>query len=254
MLKIILGDDDKFLLALEREKLDREIEQLQINAKIVFLSTSDVELLQYVKNNRDAYLIFLDLDFGQSRLNGIDIAKQMKQMAPECKIVFVTNHEEMAMQVLKSGVEPFGFIEKSTDMNVMRLGYRKYLQIASKTLKSEEQTCEEEEEITIQLGFDETMQIKKHTIMYVETDKGISHGITYHTVDSSKITVRDSLQQVQELLGDQFIKIHRAILVNKEVIIGMQGTDVILSDGTILPCSIRLKNGMKELLKKKSVK
>lgn len=254
MLKIILGDDDKFLLALEREKLDQEIGQLQINAKIVFLSTSDVELLQYVNNNKDTYLIFLDLDFGQGRLNGIDIAKQIKRMVPECKIVFVTNHEEMAMQVLKSGVEPFGFIEKSTDMNAMRLGYRKYLQIANKLLQSEEQVREEEEEIRIQLGFDETMQLKKHTIMYVETDKGISHGITYHTVDGSKITVRDSLQQVQELLGNQFIKIHRAILVNKDVIIGMQGTDVILSDGTILPCAIRLKNNIKELVKKKSVK
>lgn len=252
MLKIILGDDDKFLLQLEREKLEQQIERLQIQAKIVFLSTSDADILQYVENNQEPYLCFLDLDFGRGKLNGIDIAKQIKQMIPECKIVFVTNHEEMALQVLKSGVEPFGFIEKTTDMNTMSQGYRKYLQIASKMLINEE-TATSEEEITIQLGFDETMKIKKHAIMYVETEKSISHGITYHTVDGSNITVRDSLQLVQERLGDSFIKIHRAVLVNKDAIIGMQGTDIILSDGSTLPCSIRLKNSIKEIVNRRSL-
>lgn len=248
MIKIILGDDDKFLLQLEREKLDKQIKQLQISAKIVFLSTSDTEILQYVQNNPEPYLCFLDLDFGRGKLNGIDIARQMKQIIPECKIVFVTNHEEMALQVLKSGVEPFGFIEKTTDMNEMSQGYRKYLQIAGKMLASNEIVERDEEEITIQLGFDEIMKLKKHSIMYVETEKSISHGITYHTVDGSNITVRDSLQLVQEKLGDDFIKIHRAVLVNKDVIIGMQGADIVLSDGNTLPCSIRLKNSIKEIL------
>lgn len=216
MINIILGDDDKFLLQLEREKLDQQIRQLQIPAKIVFLSTSDTEILQYVQSNPEPYLCFLDLDFGRGKLNGIDIARQMKHMIPECKIVFVTNHEEMALQVLKSGVEPFGFIEKTTDMIAMSQGYRKYLQIAGKMLLNEESGVKDEEEISIQLGFDETMKLKKHTIMYVETEKSISHGITYHTVDGSHITVRDSLQLVQEKLGDNFVKIHRAVLVNKD--------------------------------------
>lgn len=248
MLKIILGDDDKFLLQLEREKLSAQIKQLQIQAKIVFLSTSDTEILQYVQSNPEPYLCFLDLDFGKGKLNGIDIARRMKQLVPECKIVFVTNHEEMALQVLKSGVEPFGFIEKTTDMNAMSQGYRKYLQIAGKMLMKEETVADAEEEITIQLGFDETMKINKHAIMYVETEKSISHGITYHTVDGSNITVRDSLQVVQEKLGSGFLKIHRAVLVNKDAIIGMQGADIILSDGRPLPCSIRLKNSIKEIL------
>lgn len=248
MLKIILGDDDKFLLQLEREKLNQQINQLQIPAKIVFVSTSDTDILQFVQNNQEPYLCFLDLDFGRGKLNGIDIARQIKHTIPECKIVFVTNHEEMALQVLKSGVEPFGFIEKTTDMNVMSQGYRKYLQIAGKMLLNEESDDSADEEITIQLGFDENMKIKKHAIMYVETEKSISHGITYHTVDGSNITVRDSLQLVQERLGDNFIKIHRAVLVNKDVIIGMQGADIILSDGNTLPCSIRLKNSIKEII------
>lgn len=253
MIKIILGDDDKFLLQLEREKLDQQIKQLQISAKIIFLSSSDTEILQYVQNNPEPYLCFLDLDFGRGKLNGIDIARQMKQIVPECKIVFVTNHEEMALQVLKSGVEPFGFIEKTTNMNEMSQGYRKYLQLVVKMLKNEETVGKPEDEIAIQLGFDEIMKLKKNTIMYVETEKSISHGITYHTIDGSNITVRDSLQLVQERLGEGFIKIHRAVIVNKDMIIGMQGADIVLSDGNTLPCSIRLKNSIKEIISVRSI-
>lgn len=249
MLKIILGDDDSYLLQMERERLDQEIANLRMQAKVAFVSTSDTELLEYVKNNKEPFLCFLDLDFGKGNLNGIDIAKQMKRMVPDCKIVFVTNHEEMAMQVLKSGVEPFGFIEKTTNMLTLVQSYRKYLQIADKMLQKDETKYDFADEITIQLGFDETMQLKKHTILYVETEKSISHGITYHTVDGSHITVRDSLQQVQDVLGEQFLKIHRAIIVNKEAVIGFQGGDVLLSDGTALPCAVRLKKEIKSMLK-----
>ncbi len=247
MLKIILGDDDKFLLQLEKEKLDKEIDSLRLQAKIVFVSTSDTEILEYVQHNPEPFLCFLDLDFGNGKLNGIDIAKRMKQIVPECKIVFVTNHEEMAMQVLKSGVEPFGFMEKTTNMQMLSQNYRKYLQIARKLLERDTEQVVEEE-ITIQLGFDETMQLKKHSILYVETEKSISHGITYHTMDGSHITVRDSLQQVQEVLGEGFLKIHRAIIVNEEAVIGIQGNEVLLSDGNTLPCAVRQKKVIKDIL------
>ena len=121
------------------------------------------------------------------------------------------------------------------------------MQIARKLLERDTEQVVEEE-ITIQLGFDETMQLKKHSILYVETEKSISHGITYHTMDGSHITVRDSLQQVQEVLGEGFLKIHRAIIVNEEAVIGIQGNEVLLLDGNTLPCAVRQKKVIKDIL------
>lgn len=57
--------------------------------------------------------------------NGIDVAKALLQTGSDCKIP--TNHHEMALDVLKSGVETFGFLEKSSDISKFSDGYRKYI-------------------------------------------------------------------------------------------------------------------------------
>lgn len=93
-----------------------------LNAKIVSIASSSNELFSYIRNNPSQYLVFLDLDFGSGKLNGIDVAKVLRQTDSDCKIVFTTNHQEMAMDVLKSGVEPFGFLEKSSDISKLADG------------------------------------------------------------------------------------------------------------------------------------
>lgn len=79
-------------------------------------------------------LIFLDLDFGNNEFNGIDLARQIRAVSPGSKIVFVTNHYELALDVLKSGTEPFGFIEKTTDIHKMNRNCYQYLYLANKQL------------------------------------------------------------------------------------------------------------------------
>ena len=113
MLKIILCDDDRFILQLGTEKINEMIRANGFDAKIVSIVTNSNELFSYIRNNPSQYLVFLDLDFGSGKLNGIDVAKTLRQTDSDCKIVFTTNHHEMAMDVLKSGVEPFGFLEKA---------------------------------------------------------------------------------------------------------------------------------------------
>ena len=77
MLKIILCDDDKFMLRLGSDKISEIVDSCHLEAKIVSRALDSSELLLYVKNNPDRYLIFLDLDFGSGKLNGIDIAKNL---------------------------------------------------------------------------------------------------------------------------------------------------------------------------------
>ena len=127
MLRIILCDDDPFILQLSADKINEMIEANGLDAKIVSIAVNSSELFSYLRNNPSQYLIFLDLDFGSGKLNGIDVAKTLRRTDSDCKIVFTTNHHEMAMDVLKSGVEPFGFLEKSSDISKLTDGYRKYI-------------------------------------------------------------------------------------------------------------------------------
>ncbi len=244
MLKIILCDDDQFILQLGAEKMNDMIKSQKLDAKVVSLASGSHELFSYIKNNPSQYLIFLDLDFGNGKLNGIDVAKTLRQTGSDCKIVFTTNHYEMAMDVLKSGVEPFGFLEKSSDISKLSDGYRKYIMMLLHKTKSE--MPDSSEFILLNPGMDEEISVYLDDIVYVETEKNVSHGITYHTVNGSVITIISTLDVEQKKLGDGFIRVHRSYIVNKKHILKMKDGFLKLSNQQEIPCSFRLRSEVKK--------
>lgn len=246
ILDIILCDDDKFILQLGAKRIEEEIAQKHVDARMACIAVESNEVLQYLKNNAGYYLIFLDLDFGNGKLNGIDVAKQIKGICDNVKIVFVTNHRDMAMQVLSSGVEPFGFLEKTADMQLLKNGYGRYIQMAISAFLP---VRRETEWLELSVGIDETVRIDKQLILYLEAEKTISHGVSYHTMDGSFITIRDTLEHCWERLGADFIRVHRSILVNKKYIVSLNGATLHLSNGEEIPCAIRMLKEVKRCLK-----
>ena len=247
MLKIILCDDDQFILQLGAEKINEMIETNSFEAKIVSIAANSNELFSYIKNNPSQYLVFLDLDFGSGKLNGIDVAKALRQTDSDCKIVFTTNHHEMAMDVLKSGVEPFGFLEKSSDISKLADGYRKYIVMLLN--KTTPETSNNTETILLHPCMDESVSVLLDDIVFVETEKNVSHGITYHTVNGSVLTIISTLDAELERLGDSFIKVHRSYLVNRKHILRMKDGFLKLSNQQEIPCSFRMRNEVKKWIK-----
>ena len=99
--------------------------------------------------------------------------------------------------------------------------------------------------IRLQVGFDEYVSIVMDDIIYVETEKAISHGITYHTVNGSAITIISTLDEELKRLGDGFIKPHRSYLVNKRHVLGMKDGCLTLSNQEEIPCAFRLRSEVK---------
>ena len=138
MLEIILCDDDPFILKIIREQVEHILSESISEGRIACVASGYQELFLFLKKHPGEYLFFLDLDFGSNEFNGIDIAKQVKKSFPGSKIVFVTNHYELALKVLKSGVEPFGFIEKTTDIMKMNQCCYQYIYLAQKSFPPDE--------------------------------------------------------------------------------------------------------------------
>ncbi len=134
MLKIILCDDDPFILKIIQEQIEGILSSQGLDGRIVCISSNGKDMISYLKNHPEEYLFFLDLDFGNNEFNGIDLAKQIRSIVPGSKIVFVTNHYELALDVLKSGTEPFGFIEKTTNIHKMNRNCYQYLYLANKQM------------------------------------------------------------------------------------------------------------------------
>ena len=247
MLKIILCDDDRFILQLGAEKINEMIRANGFDAKIVSIAANSNELFSYIRNNPSQYLVFLDLDFGSGKLNGIDVAKTLRETDSDCKIVFTTNHHEMAMDVLKSGVEPFGFLEKSSDISKLADGYRKYIVMLLN--KTRPETSNNTETILLSPCMDESVSVLLDDIVFVETEKNVSHGITYHTVNGSVLTIISTLDAELERLGDSFIKVHRSYLVNRKHILRMKDGFLKLSNQQEVPCSFRMRSEVKKWIK-----
>ncbi|MCM1262903.1 MAG: LytTR family DNA-binding domain-containing protein [Butyrivibrio sp.] len=252
MLKIILCDDDRFILQLATDKINEMIESHGFDAKIVSIALNGNELFSYIRSNPSQYLVFLDLDFGNGRLNGIDVAKSLRQTDSDCKIVFTTNHHEMAMDVLKSGVEPFGFLEKSSDISKLTDGYRKYIVMLLNSTNTDVpngMTTNNTEAILLNPCMDEEVLVLLDDIVFVETEKNVSHGITYHTVNGSVLTIISTLDTELERLGNSFIKVHRSYLVNKKHILRMKDGFLKLSNQQEIPCSFRMRNEVRQWIK-----
>ncbi len=234
MLNIIVCDDDAFTLRLVTSLLKTAIEKSAAKARLSCIASSGMEVLNFIANSPGSYLYFLDFDFGKEELNGIDLVKRIYLKDPNGKIVFVTSHSEKAMDILRSGIRAFGFIDKTPEQEKMISEYVKYLRMAS----AQEAPAASLPMIRLPLGIDETAALPLSDIIYVDSVKSMAHSICYHTFDGSEITVRDTIEHALELLGSNFIRCHRSVLVNKQYVISLKNGLLKLSNGETVTCAM----------------
>ena len=249
MLNVIICDDDRFMLESSVQAAQTCIRKGSLNSGVVCATQDFREVLLFLDKNPGTYLYFLDIDFGRDNLNGLDVAKIIKRKESASKIVFVTSHADMGMDILKSGVEAFGFIEKTLDKNKMLLGYSKYISLAIESTSPT--NLHDEPGIKLLVGIDEYVTLQISQILYVESDKSMSHFVRYHTVDGSDLSIRDSIENVLKNLGDNFMKSHRSVIINKKYVVSVSDGIVNFAGGEQAACSFRLKN---EVLRKCGVK
>ena len=77
MLGFVLCDDNKANLDRLAVMLDSIFMQYNINAKVIFSSTTPEDILTYVKSNT-ADVLFLDIDL-KAELSGIDLANSIRK-------------------------------------------------------------------------------------------------------------------------------------------------------------------------------
>lgn len=247
MLKIILCDDDPFILKIIQRQIEQILSDYALEGQIACITSSYKDLLIYLKKNPENFLFFLDLDFGSNEFNGIDIAKQIRKTSPASKVVFVTNHHELALDVLKSGIEPFGFIEKTPDLAKMSRCCYQYIYLAHRELNPTEET-KTSKTISLKPGPDDEITLSTSDIVYIEAVKTKSHCICYHTMNGSSITVRESIEHALQKLGDDFMQSHRSVIVKKSHMIGLNDGMVQFINGAQAPCSFRLRNKIKGVI------
>lgn len=101
-MKIIAVDDDKIVLS----DLKNQIDALESGVNLL-LFTSPMEALQYIKMH-DADAVFLDVHMQE--MNGIELAKKIKEVQPRIKIIFITGYDRYAVDAF--ALHATGFLLK----------------------------------------------------------------------------------------------------------------------------------------------
>ena len=158
--------------------------------------------------------------------------------------MFVTSHAEKGMEILKSGARALGFIEKSPNRRTMVGEYKRYLRMAAELSGGEERR--EEETVRLPIGIGEEVCIPVGEITFVDSVKSVAHSICYHTFDGSEITLRDTLEHAEQLLGPEFIRCHRSVLVNRAHVISLKNGVIRLANGDSVVCAMGKRRAVME--------
>ncbi len=180
----------------------------------------------------DSYdIAFLDIDM--EKLNGINLARKLRQENPGIVIIFLTNFIQYAPEGFE--VQAFRYLLKS-DMQERLVSY---FEDAVREVVREKQI------ITISVNA-ELIDIPVSHILYLESNLRV---VTMHLINDDREEYRfygnmTDLSEKLEALG--FLRVQKSFLVNMEYIEQLQYEKVSLYGGIVLPSSAKNHKTLKQ--------
>ncbi len=178
-------------------------------------------MLKAARGSRPFDIVFLDIYMVDE--NGIDIAKELREISPETGIVFVTASREYAVEAFSLYATHY-LIKPITTEGIIE-AFRRLT--ASRTKNAER--------ITLMVGRD------RHTVFLdqiclLESD---NHTVNVSLSDGRRLKVRMSFSELEKKMNNNFLKINRGIVVNMDYIVQMGTGTCVMRDGIKLPITIR---------------
>lgn len=211
MRKIAICDDSK----LDRQLLKVVIQTYFENNEEEF-KIFEYELGDNLLDDIEVELLFLDII-----MNGMKIARKLRDIQFKAPIIFLTAHADYAVESYEVYVA--GYLLKPYDTNKLTLLLDEVLQrsvqkrIAVKVKKQHR-------------------YLEINDIMYVESDK---HVLNIHLKDSRVIQTTEKLSELEKTINSKrFIRCHQSYLVNMDYIKDAK-TDFILSNDIRIPIRVR---------------
>ncbi|HZJ86815.1 MAG TPA: LytTR family DNA-binding domain-containing protein [Erysipelothrix sp.] len=176
-----------------------------------------------LEDHLDADAIFLDIEM--LKMNGLEIAEEIRNRDISIPLVFITAHANYALQGYK--VEAFDYILKPLELDNIENLLNK---IHAKTKKSSEVT----HVIDTHEGL---VRFKENDLLYAETFDQKLRLI----FNDNAIFVNSTLAKLSKILGENFIFSHRSFVVNLSKVKAFHQDDLIMENNDIIPVSRRQK-------------
>ncbi len=220
MIVAVLDDEQKAL---------REIKKLLADipyVKETKLFSTPQQLLFALSCNEPIDVIIMDIDLSKTdhKQTGIDIAAQLKLTNPEIQIIYLTGYnEQYAQQIFLKNANFYGYILKPVDSSILK-----------KNLDNAQQRINDSQKrkLTI-IHKNRPCTLLSNSIIYLES---IGHKVVIHTAAEDMICY-EKLDQLQERLGDYFLRCHQSYLINIEEVSRLEQNKFVLLNGWEVPVS-----------------
>ncbi len=189
------------------------------NSKGLALQTltfpSAESFLFHYAEDKNFDILLLDIEMGQ--MDGVTMAKRIRQENETVQIVFITGYSDYIAQ----GYEVAALHYLMKPVNEEKLCT--VLERAVEKLKQNERS------LLLELS-GEMVRISMHEIRYLDVLKNY---VTVHA--KQDYTVKRSLAELEKELDERFFRVGRSLILNLKFIRRVTKTQVYLSDGSVLP-------------------
>lgn len=220
IIQIVLVDDEQIQLDYMRQLVEAAAKSLSIQVSVQHFLSGE-SFLFALDDHPEWDLAFLDIEMHE--LNGMEVARIVREKSPQLALVFATAFAEYAVE---------GYEVQALDYLLKPINPDKVKRVLSRFLSTQP---EEARFIIVDID-GEPLRIELDSILYVEANK---REVVVRLEDDA-YNVRMSLSEFSNLLDDRFITTHRSYYVNIEYISQLLKQDVQLTNGEMIPLSRRL--------------
>lgn len=196
-------------------------------------------LLKKIKTSQNTGIYFLDIDLNSS-MNGMKLAQQIRLYDPRGFIIFITAHSELSYMTFQYRVEAMDFILKDNPAEA-KVKLRECLLNAME--RHTLQTNKTHKVYTLEIG-GRKISVDYEDILFFETSSNI-HKVILHAKDR-QIEFPSTLKELTGVLDSNFVRCHRAFLVNKNNIkeVDTKNRIIHFSNGETCLMSTRMMKGL----------
>lgn len=192
------------------------------NNRIIEIRTffSAEEFLFQYAEEKDFHILVLDIEM--EKMNGVELAKKLREDNRDIQILFVTGFPDYMSEGYE--VDALHYLMKPVTQEKIFAVLNKAV-VNLKTV---------ENHIFLQVN-GEMIKLITGNIFYVEV---FSHSCILYTTDGA-IETKISISELEQKFGRDFIRVHRSYLVNLEQIKKIAKTEIVLENGSVVPLSRR---------------
>ena len=196
-------------------------------------------LLEKVKTSQNTGIYFLDIDLN-SNMNGMKLAQQIRLFDPRGFIIFITAHSELSYMTFQYRVEAMDFVLKDNPAEA-EVKIRECLLSAMERYTL--QTNKTHKVYTLEVG-GRKINVNYEDILFFETSSNI-HKVILHAKDR-QIEFPSTLKELTGVFDSNFVRCHRAFLVNKNNIkeVDTKNRIIHFANGETCLMSTRMMKGL----------